>query len=369
MSMRVERLGTAVPSGRIAQEDAARQSVPLMRADERQTRLLAGLFARSGVRTRHSVVVEANGDAGRQTFYRSARDETDGGPGTEERMRVYERHALPLAAEACRRALGDSSVGDVTHLVTVSCTGFFAPGLDIGLIRELGLGPEVERTHVGFMGCHGLFNGLSVARALTEADPGRRVLLCAAELCSLHFQYGWDSEHLVANALFADGATAMLCAGGEGPACLTVDATGSFLLPDSEHTMTWRIRDHGFEMTLSAEVPARIREAVPAPLARWLARHELNRSDIGAWAVHPGGPRILSAFEQAAELEPDALAVSREILARYGNMSSATIGFILEELVRRGARGPGLAVGFGPGLIAELMLFRPGDSGGLASES
>lgn len=363
MSMRIVGLGTAVPDGRIDQEESARASAPLMCGDARQEKLMRGLYARSGVRTRHGVVVENAADGTPvQRFYSPRTDANDRGPGTEVRMREYEERALPLAVAATREALGEAAPESITHLVTVSCTGFFAPGLDIGLIRELGLSREVERTQVGFMGCHGLFNGLAVARALVEADPSRRVLVAAAELCSLHFQYGWDSQKLVANALFADGCAAVLCAGGQGPAMMTIEATGSFLLPDSEAAMSWRIRDHGFEMTLSPEVPALIRESVPAALDSWLARHGGDRDAIATWAVHPGGPRILTAFEEALALPEGALEVSRAILARYGNMSSATIGFILREQVRRGARGVGLAVGFGPGLVAELMLFRSGPS-------
>lgn len=363
--MRVLGLGTSVPPQRIAQVDAVRESAPLVCGEPRQERILRALFERSGVSTRHSVVLREpdTGGAPTQEFYPPARGAEDRGPGTEARMLMYERHSADLAAAAGAEALGDHDRSRISHVVTVSCTGFHAPGLDVALVERLGLPPAAERTHVGFMGCHGLFNAMATARALTAAEPAARVLVCATELCSLHFHYGWDSDRLVANALFADGAAAALCAGGPGEAVLHVEATGTHLFADSADAMSWRIGDHGFVMTLSPRVPTLIRDAVPEPLTRWLARHDLTPADIPTWAVHPGGPRILTAFEQALALPPDALATSRDVLSRYGNMSSATIGFILGEMVEAGVEGRAVAVGFGPGLVGEWMLVRFGDGG------
>lgn len=358
--MRVIGLGTCVPAGRISQAQAAQESLALAGADARQQRMLRALYLRSGVRTRHSVIVEGGApEQARQRFFRAPEAATDRGPTTAERMREYEAAAEGLAVRAAGEALEGWDRDIVTHVVTVSCTGFFAPGIDVGLVRELGLRPSVERTQVGFMGCHGLFNGLAVARALVRADPGSSVLVCATELCSIHYQYGWDSERLVANALFADGAAALLCTGGDGPGLLRIDATGSQLVPGSEAAMTWRVRDHGFEMTLSPEVPQLIRDHLPAGLAGWLDNIGTALADVRTWAVHPGGPRILSAVEQALALDASALAASRDVLARYGNMSSATIAFILRDLAQAGAPGPAVAIGFGPGMIVEMFRFSP----------
>lgn len=360
--MRIVGLGTCVPPLRISQSAAARASGPLVCRDARQERALGALFERSGIDTRHSVLLRGSpaGEAPSQDFYAPATGPDDRGPGTAARMHEYQAHAEALAAAACEEALGEVDRDTVSHVVTVSCTGFYAPGLDVTLLDRLGLAADVGRTHVGFMGCHGLFNGLAVARALIAAHPGARVLVCATELCSLHFHYGWDSDGLVANALFADGAAAALCAGGDGDAALRVEACGSRVFPDSRDAMTWRIGDHGFHMTLSASVPTLIRSAVPAALTTWLAGSHLTPDDIAAWAVHPGGPRILSAFEEGMGLAADTLSVSRAILAAYGNMSSATIAFILRRMVQDGVVGRGVAVGFGPGLVGEWMLLRFG---------
>jgi predicted naringenin-chalcone synthase len=283
----------------------------------------------------------------------------DAGPSTRQRMARYAKEAPPLAHRAASQALaqaGDSSQA-ITHLVTVSCTGFGAPGVDISLFKSLKLRPTVQRIHVGFMGCHGALNGLRVAHSITGADPDAQVLLCAVELCSLHFHYGWDPKKVVANALFADGAAAVVGTGtGPGDAW-RVAATGSCLLPDTEYAMTWNIGDHGFEMTLSTRVPNLIGEYLRPWLEEWLEQHGVALNDVASWAIHPGGPRILNAIERPLELDEQVTAVSREVLSSHGNMSSPTVLFILDRMRARQAPRPCVALGFGPGLVAEAALF------------
>jgi len=274
-------------------------------------------------------------------------------------MASYEAEAPPLAEVAARRALEDAStsVDSITHLVTVSCTGFFSPGLDAALIDALELPRTVHRTHVGFMGCHGALNGLRVA-ASQAGEPEARILLCAVELCSLHFAYGWDSEMLVANTLFADGAAAVVgvpVQNGETSGW-NVQAQGTFLMPNSGDAMSWRIGDHGFRMTLSAEVPELIRTNLGGWLGGWLQQQGLALEDVGSWAVHPGGPRILDAVEDAVALENGALDVSRGVLRGHGNMSSPTVLFVLERLRKADAPLPCVTLAFGPGLVVEALL-------------
>ncbi len=249
---------------------------------------------------------------------------------------------------------------DLTHLVTVSCTGFFAPGIDRELIETLDLDPSIQRTHVGFMGCHGALNGLRVARAFTSAEPCTRVLLCAVELCTLHYHYSWNPSKMIANALFADGAAALvgvseaLAPGG----CWRVVGSGSCLLPNSADAMTWTIGDHGFEMTLAKNVPGIIARHLRPWLERWLSGLGMSLADVRSWAVHPGGPRILTAVEEGLSLGTHELDVSRAILSEFGNMSSPTILFILDRLRSLEAPRPCVALAFGPGLVAEAALLR-----------
>jgi predicted naringenin-chalcone synthase len=357
MSATIVGIATALPTDRIRQSDATEIARAFSCETSEQERVFSAVFRLSGVDTRHSVVLEASeGDLeSRQSFYGT------NNPTTRQRMQKYEEHAGALAMEAAAGALADASIpaGRVTHVVTVSCSGFFAPGVDHVLIRRLGLAPDVSRTHVGFMGCHGLLNGLRVARAFVEADPSACVLLCAVELCSLHFHYGWDAEKLVANALFADGAAAMIVRQSDTlhqSSDYQILADGSTLLRDCEQDMSWHIGDHGFAMTLSPRVPDLIGEHVRPWLSGWLARHGQTIESIASWAVHPGGPRILSVFGETMGLDRAALFHSYRVLAECGNMSSPTVAFILDRLRGSGAGRPCVLIGFGPGLAVEAAL-------------
>ena len=207
------------------------------------------------------------------------------------------------------------------------------------------------------MGCHAAFNALTAARDAAAANPDARVLVCCIELCSLHFAYGVDPGKLVANALFADGAASAVVgrASGDQDGSWQLDDFSSCLLADCGDAMTWNIGDHGFEMTLSAGVPEIIRRQLLPWCKTWLARQELDLSDIAGWAIHPGGPKILSATAEALALGPQDLRFSRDVLARHGNMSSTTVLYILRQMAGK-VSGPCVAIGLGPGLVAEGML-------------
>lgn len=361
MSLVICGLATAQPERSIEQSAAAEIAKTFL-ASEQEARGLAALFRRTRVRTRGSVLLEpSDGGGPRQSFYRPASRPDDRGPPTADRMDRYAQEAVPLAKAAAGRALeaAGTAADEITHIVTVSCTGFFAPGVDIALVKQLGLHPTVSRLHIGFMGCHGVLNGLQACRALVGADPSAVVLLAAVELCSLHYQYGDDPQKLVANALFADGAAALVgryAVGSSGPN-RRVTAAGSCILPDADDGMTWRIRDHGFEMTLSPRVPDLIARHLRSWLEPWLASAGFAVDEIGSWAIHPGGPRILSSVAEALGLPPQATEASAEVLAEHGNMSSPTVLFVLDRLQRNAAPMPCVALAFGPGLVAEAALF------------
>lgn len=367
MALALAGLGTALPPFSISQEEAAEAAQVVCGQTSAQAALLPTLYRQTGIATRHMVLGDAvvadvlNGTAQSGSEFLPDGAEGGHGPGTRQRMQRYRQESLPLALQAASAALDESGLapGAITHLVTVSCTGFAAPGVDIGLIKSLHLNPTVERTHVGFMGCHGALNGLRAARAFVEADPDARVLLCAVEICSIHYHFGWNVKKMLANALFADGAAAVV---GVPAARAVVDAwriraSGSCVFPDSEPAMTWNIGDHGFEMTLASSVPRLIGEHLRPWLTGWLGQHDLSLTDIASWAVHPGGPRIVSAVAQGLGLGDKSLAISLEVLQSHGNMSSPTVLFILDRLRREGAPRPCVALGFGPGLAAEAALF------------
>jgi predicted naringenin-chalcone synthase len=368
MSFVIQGMGTAVPGNALGPAEALDVARALCARTPEQATWLPSIYENCGVRSRHMVmgrdvardVLDGTRHSG-SIFLPDGTDD-DRGPTTAQRMNFYAEQAPPLATRAAGVALEAAGLAgrSVTHLITVSCTGFLAPGVDWALVRSLGLPPTVQRTHVGYMGCHGAINGLRVASAFAGADPAARVLLCAVELCSVHYHYGWDPQKMVANALFADGAAAVVgCAAGAAPAgAWRVAATGSCLLPDSAGAMTWTIGDHGFVMTLSKGVPGLIHSHLRPWLESWLGRHGLSVAQVGCWAVHPGGPAILDAVDKSLALPPAALAASRGVLAECGNMSSPTVLFIFDRLRAAGARPPCVALGFGPGVVAEAALLQ-----------
>jgi predicted naringenin-chalcone synthase len=363
MPLAILGLGTAVPRTAVSRAEGQRIAERINGRTPREAAWLPHVYAGAGIDRRFfclgsEVVRDAldGTDHSRSPFLPGGPDDHDG-PTTGERMRAYREEAPALASRAAALALERSQVTSaaITHLVTVSCTGFHAPGFDVALIRDLGLAPTTPRTHVGYMGCHGALNGLRVARAFADADPAARVLLCAVELCSLHYHYGFEPQKLIANALFADGAAALVGAVGGGDWRLV--ASGSCLIPKSEDAMSWTVGDHGFAMTLSKRVPALIATHLRPWLSEWLANQNVHLDDIASWAIHPGGPRILEAVAESLGLSEAALRPSREVFAAHGNMSSPTVLFILDHLRAHRARRPCVALGFGPGLCAEAALF------------
>ncbi len=362
-------LGTALPEHSISQSAAATFAstvvVPENEDSSKIPSLIQALYRRAGVQSRHSVLLESSsdGEATAERFYRFASDISDRGPGTAERMQRYERDAPLLAASAAAAALESSGIeaSDITHLVTVSCSGFSAPGVDLFLMEHLGLASTVSRTHIGFMGCHGALNGLRVAHAFTQANPDAIVLLCAVELCTLHHQYGWDPQKIVANSLFADGAAAVIgrsTTADQEASIFPGQLVDSFscVIPETAAMMTWRVGDNGFEMSLSPEVPGIITRMLPGVLEEFHGRNGLSLESVKSWAIHPGGPRILAATAEAAKISEELMNPSISILQRCGNMSSPTVLFILKELQSRNASLPCVMLGFGPGLNVEMAL-------------
>jgi len=349
-------LGTAVPAESVKQADALRMTTELACDNEAQKRFLRVLFSHSGVEKRHTVLPWQIGYEWKQS---PSGGEEGRGPSTGERMQLYAEYASQLAVDAAQNAVAEQQIDPrrITHLVTVSCTGFSSPGIPEVLCDALDLGPTVQRVQVGFMGCHGAINGLRVARALTAEDPRAVVLLVAVEVCSIHYRMHWDAEAVKGNALFADGAAAVLLASSDQPEeGWTLRGTGSCSIPDSRDEMSWTIGDHGFEMKLTSQVPVLIEKHLRDWMASWLDRFGYTVRDIAGWAIHPGGPRILEAAQASLELDRKQCQYSHDVLRDYGNMSSPTVLFLLDR-IRRDVRGPIVLLGFGPGLTAEAAIF------------
>jgi predicted naringenin-chalcone synthase len=272
-------------------------------------------------------------------------------PNTARRMELFEQRAPVLMRKTVDRlALNEKERSGITHVLVTSCTGLYAPGLDFEIVDHLGLSAGVERTMVGFMGCYAAINALKLARHIVRSDPKAGVLMVNLELCTLHFQETQNLEQVLSFLVFADGAAASLITGCEQG--IALDSFTALRVPETRGLITWKIRGLGFDMLLSGQVAAE--------LTRALHDGELmaERDDIDLWAVHPGGRSVLDAVEKGLELRVGALAASREVLSCFGNMSSATVMFVLQRIMHQARPGQrGCAMSFGPGLTAETMRF------------
>jgi predicted naringenin-chalcone synthase len=310
--------------------------------ESREAKLYDRMAQRSGIEHRWSVLTEEDArlDEG-VGFY--------GGepPSTAARMAIYAREAPELAMKAIGRL---PELGQPTHLVVASCTGFVAPGIDQIIARRLGLAEDIERVLIGFMGCYAAVTALRTARHIVRSQPDARVLVVTVELSSLHHAEEMDLEPLLMGAQFGDGAAAAIVTGG-GPG-LDLGEGIAAALEDSEELITWHIGDTGFRMRLSGEVPGRITAALADPAVQERITGGRVPSEIEGWAVHAGGRSILDAVEHGLELPPEALAASRAVLHDYGNMSSATLMFVLARLLDDPDARTGIAMAFGPGLAA-----------------
>lgn len=375
MVVTLRALQTAVPPTVLVQEavrDVFASQPDLSRLGQR---LVSTAFNASGIETRYSVIEELslNQPPGEHDFFDSATGLLRR-PGTKLRNELYIQQATPLFVEAARRAL-DACPGieaaDVTHVVTVSCTGFYQPGPDYMLVRELGLAASVQRYHLGFMGCYAAMPALRTARQFVEADPNAVVLVVSAELCTLHLRSSNDPDEIVASSLFADGAAAGIVSArppAEGEMAFTLDRSETVLTPVGESDMAWKIGDNGFEMVLSSYVPHIIDEHIGSALVPLFAPEPVLATALAAgaageavqhWAIHPGGRSILDKVEQKLGLSEAQLVPARDTLRDYGNMSSATVLFVLKHILEAPDTAAGervLAMAFGPGLTVETGL-------------
>ncbi|MCB5275821.1 Alpha-pyrone synthesis polyketide synthase-like Pks18 [Arthrobacter sp. SO5] len=379
MTVYLRSLETAVPPTVLIQSEARDVFAAQPGLTRLGTRLVGTCFDSAAIDTRYTAVAEL-------TMDRRAQDpqffEQGTGlllsPSTKVRNDIFATEATKLFIEAARKAIevcAGIDVRDITHLVTVSCTGFFNPGPDYKIVRALGLNPAVQRYHLGFMGCYAAFPALRAAKSFCEADPDAVVLVVCAELCSLHVRTSNDPDTIMGSALFADGAAAAVVTAREvpgEPALMQLDHFETVLTPVGEDSMAWNIGDHGFEMVLGNYVPHIIDDHIIGALEPLLSRESslagLPYRDIRHWAIHPGGRSILDKVQSRLQLSDEQLVPARETLRNYGNMSSATVLFVLRHILGLppadgdadgDARGDEriCSMAFGPGLTVETALF------------
>lgn len=360
----IRSIETAVPAPVVLQNDLRDLLAAQPVYGRLGKRLVTAAFDASAIETRHTVLSELATET--RPEHPVFLDPVASSPGTGARNDLYVEHAAPLAIEAARKALAsegarDLRPSDITHVVTASCTGFSAPGVDLALVRALGLAPSTQRYHLGFLGCYAAFPALRMAEQFCRADPSAVVLVVCVELCSLHVHVRDDPDTIVAGSVFADGAAAAIVTSREAPTGSTVldfDAFHSTVVPEGEGDMAWSIGDQGFDMVLSSYVPKILEQNIVEALAPLLAGQ--TPSGIERWAIHPGGRSILDRVQSTLGLRDDQLAPSRSILRDFGNMSSATVLFVLREIL--GSPGDRedsqrvATVAFGPGLTVESAL-------------
>lgn len=323
-------------------------------------RLIRRMYPASGIENRYSVIPDFGYQENTELmFFEVDQNGRYRSPGTKARNDAYIRASKPMFELAARQAISNStySISEITHVITVSCTGFFAPGPDYHIVRSLGLTPTTQRLHVGFMGCYGAFPGLRTAKDIIRSDSNAKVLLVCLELCSIHIKFEENPDLLISGSVFADGAGACVLSSSQKTEMdFQLLGFASTLTSEGEADMAWTIGDTGFDMVLSSYVPKILGSEIQPELRRAVEENGMSLSDIQHWAIHPGGRAILDKIEDAMGLNEEDLKFSRDVLRKYGNMSSATVLFVLKAMQQSKtlrAEEHILASAFGPGLTVE----------------
>lgn len=354
-------IGTAVPAHTHRQEDILPFMQRIYALDRDTNRKLKFLYHQSGITTRYSVIPDYSAPIREWEFYPPT-ENLEPFPSLEMRMELYQRHAGPLSLQAIHRCLQDAGAEtrEITHLITVSCTGMSAPGLDIELTEALKLPLSVFRTSINFMGCYAAVHALKLADALVRTSPEARVLIVCTELCTLHFQQEPTLDNMLSSLLFADGsAAALVVPDGHPGKGLRLTNFYSEIVPEGKKEMTWDLSSTGFRMTLSSYVTELVRADFAGLVDKALKQGGKTRGTVDRWCIHPGGKKILDAIYKSLSFTNGHLDASYQVLDEFGNMSSATILFVLKRILDRVDHNqPNCIFGaaFGPGLTMETFI-------------
>jgi len=358
MEIALTAIGTANPPYKQQQQVAAETVANILQLNPAEKRLLKSVYRATGIASRYSVMNDFCKKPGEYAFFPN--DPALPFPSTKARMRLYKEHALDLALSAIQACFVARKRADlpITHLITISCTGMYAPGIDIEIVHKLKLNPSVQRTAVNFMGCYGSFNGIKLAHAICTANPDAIVLIVSVELCTIHFQKNDSLDNMISNAIFSDGAAAVLVeANPKQQKYLALQGFHCDLLPQYHQAMAWEIADYGFDIVLSSYVPQAIEQGIFTFVQQLLRKHKTVLDEIDLFAIHPGGQKILKACEVALAITPEDNRYAYEVLRQYGNMSSATILFVLKAIWDAEQTSKKIfSCAFGPGLTLESML-------------
>ncbi len=366
MSSIISAIGTSNPKNKFSQEQIFEFMRDAHQLDDQNARRLNKLYQVSGIDYRYSVLNDFGASRGNYNFFGNDLG-LEPFPTTSQRGTVFQLNALNLSLSAINNCIAKTpnfKVKEITHLITVSCTGMYAPGLDIEIVESLGLNKAVERTCINFMGCYGAFNALKSADYICKAQPNANVLIVNIELCTLHFQKENTLDNWLANSLFADGASAMLVQSEENAEqkLFSLHTFYTEVVTTAKNEMAWKIGDYGYEMQLTNKVSKEIQTGIKSVADKLLQKANLNYKDISSYAIHPGGRKILEVCDEVFELKDEENEVAYSVLKNFGNMSSSTIVFVLEELSKKLNNKKEeeyiLSFAFGPGLTFESMILK-----------
>jgi prepilin-type processing-associated H-X9-DG protein len=358
----ITSIGTSNPPHKFKQSQIADFMIKAMQLSHEEAEQLKVLYRATGIETRYTVLQDY-GNPEQFDFFPNSKN-FEPFPSTKSRMELYSQQAVRVSKSAafnCLDSLPDFNRKEITHLIVVSCTGMFAPGLDLALVKELGLSSTIRRTSINFMGCYAAFNAIRVADSFCAQDPTAKVLIVCTELCSIHFQKENTEDNKLANALFADGSASLLIeSSARKNKNLKVGKSFCDIAPNGEKDMAWAIGDFGFEMKLSTYVPEVIQQGIKSLTASLLAANHMKDTDIDYYAIHPGGKKILEAVEHELSLKKNDNRFSYSVMKKYGNMSSPTVLFVLHEIYNQLSLQDHnkniLSFGFGPGLTLESLI-------------
>jgi predicted naringenin-chalcone synthase len=354
----IHQIETAVPNHSFKQEELRDIMKDVVGTTDREKRIIHHLYANSGIDTRYSVIDDFSNRDTPALFF-NGQGPT---PGTKSRNDLYIKQGRKLFVEVAGKLLNNSDfeAKDITHLITVSCTGFYAPGPDFDIINSLGLKPSIERYHLGFMGCYASIPALKMARQFCDANENATVLVVSVELCSIHFQANSKMDNLLSSTVFSDGgAGAIVSSKIPEKSHFRIDGFASSINKKGEDDMAWSIGDTGFNMILSNYIPDLLKEGMDDFLLDLMNQFQITHDEIEQWAIHPGGKAILDKLESSTSVPKGKMGSSRKILSNFGNMSSATILFVLKDLLdqkSKRVKEKTLAMAFGPGLTLESAL-------------
>lgn len=362
----INHIVTGVPEYRYDQ-DFVRDFLKTNMDVDRMARLaIHQVFKNSGIGSRYSVIPDFSADHVSSGLFYEAQEGLIKNPGTGARNDLYQKHAGMMFPALAEQVISESGLGDrsrITHVITVSCTGFYAPGPDLDIVKKCGLSPSAQRFHIGFMGCYAAFPAIRLANTICMAEPNAVVLIVSVELCTLHLKFQTDIDSILSTSVFADGGAAALISTDKSLSKDTAYEIGSLhttITPNGEKDMAWTIGEHGFDMVLSNYIPDLLSTSIKSILEPLFTRYDKKISDIDLWAIHPGGRAILDKLGAELGISEEQYQPSREILFEYGNMSSATILFVLNRMraMATSEQQDVIGMAFGPGLTVESGLFR-----------